>query len=102
VRGLAYPIPRTPALSSCLQMPMRALPLCCVQADWTALQAAACNGHAPGVKLLLGKGAEVDQADTVREGLQGLGPLSPTLAPDCLPAAGHAQAGHVCRMAGPR
>ncbi len=47
-------------------------PCVCVQDGWTPLRAAAGNGDTCCVELLLGKGAKVDRADNVGEGLQGV------------------------------
>jgi hypothetical protein len=53
--------------------PFMRCPCVCVQDGWTPLYIAAAKGHAPCVELLLGKGANVDQADNVGKGLQGVG-----------------------------
>ncbi len=63
---------------------MHVLPSVCVQEGNTPLWIAAKNGHGPCVELLLGKGANVDQADKVGQRLQGVGapfPSPPTVFP---------------------
>jgi hypothetical protein len=58
-------------LPLCCSPYMRWLCVVCVQSDHTPLYMAAASNHALCIELLLGKGANVDKADNVGEGLQG-------------------------------
>ncbi len=61
--------PRPPSLPACCYL----CSCVCAQHRWTPLFSAAYFGHGPCVELLLGKGAEVDYAIKVCEGLTSVG-----------------------------